>query len=281
LRGTNDNFDLLSRTLNQMLDRIQALMESMTHVSNHIAHALRTPLSRLQRKLEAARSDAKCNPSCESAIVAAQLETERLLETFSALLRIAQIEAGARYFGFREVDLSTLFKTVCEAYAAAAEDEDKVITANITPSLAASGDKELLTEMLANLLDNAVRHTPKGAHIEVSLARNHSQIVASVADDGLGVPQEARNWIFQRFYRLERSAKVQGNGLGLALVAAVAGLHGVQLSVEDNAPGLRIMMRFESGPKSVANLKTRQLRGGANRADSATESLVATGDAST
>jgi signal transduction histidine kinase len=251
LRGTNDNFDLLSRTLNQMLDRIQVLMDGMKQMSSDIAHALRTPLSRLQQKLEAAHNHSQGNTNCESAIDSAQIETERILDTFSALLRIAQIEVGARNAGFREIDISTLFETVFDAYAAAADDEGKVMTANIEPSITALGDKELLTEMLANLLDNAMRHTPKDVHIEVSLTREHSQIVATVADNGLGVPQEARDRIFQRFYRLERSAKIEGNGLGLSLVAAVAGLHGVQLSVEDNAPGLRVTMRFDASAKSA------------------------------
>ena len=257
LRGTNDNFDLLSRTLNQMMDRIQVLMESVSQVSNDIAHALRTPLSRLQQKLEVARSTTKGNLCCESAIDAAQLETERILETFSALLRIAQIEVGARHAGFGDVELSTLFTSVCEAYAPVAEDEGKAIQAHIAPSVTVPGDKELLTEMLANLLDNAIRHTPEGAHIEVSLARDHSRISASVADDGLGVPHEARDQIFQRFYRLERSAKIQGNGLGLSLVAAVAALHDMQLGVEDNAPGLRITMRIDGSVRSARKSKAR------------------------
>jgi signal transduction histidine kinase len=256
LRGTNDNFDLLSHTLNQMMDRIEALMENSNQVSNDIAHALRTPLSRLQQKLEAARSAARGNAGCENAIDLARIETEKILETFSALLRISEIEVGARHSGFRDLDLSALFKTVCEAYEPVAEDEGKSIAANIAPSSMALGDKELLTEMLANLLDNAIRHTPRGSHIAVSLAHDDSQIVASVADNGLGVPYDARDRIFQRFYRLEQSARIQGSGLGLPLVAAVAGLHNVQLSVEDNSPGLRVTMRFTSAQKSKG-IKTR------------------------
>jgi signal transduction histidine kinase len=255
LRGTKDNFDLLSHTLNQMMDRIETLMENSSQVSNDIAHALRTPLSRLQQKLEAARSAAKGNASCESAIDVARMETEKILETFSALLRISEIEVGERHAGFRDLDLSALFTTVCEAYEPVAEDEGKSITANIVPSSTALGDKELLTEMLANLLDNAIRHTPKGSHIAVSLAHDGSQIVASVADDGPGVPYDARDRIFQRFYRLEQGGRTQGSGLGLPLVAAVAGLHDVQLSVEDNNPGLRLTMRFRKSTKSAHKSK--------------------------
>jgi signal transduction histidine kinase len=167
LRGTNDNFDRLSHTLNRMLDRIQELMESLSQVSNDIAHALRTPLGRLRQKLERARASAENNSKCESAIDAAVIETETILDTFSALLRIAQIEASTRSAGFRELDLSMLFETVTEAYATVAEDQGKAISARIAPSIRSWGDKDLLTEMLASLLDNAITHTPPGAHIEV------------------------------------------------------------------------------------------------------------------
>lgn len=245
-RGTNDNFDRLAHTLNRMLDRIQVLMESLSQVSNDIAHALRTPLGRLRHRLEKARASAEPNSECESAIDAAVVETENILDTFSALLRIAQLEAATRSAGFREVDLSKLFETVTDAYAAAAEDQGKAITASIAPSVKAWGDKDLLTEMLANLLDNAITHTPKGAHIEVSLVNGGSRVIASVTDNGDGVPPGEQEHIFRRFYRLERSIQTPGNGLGLSLVAAVAELHGMELRAQDNGPGLRMTMSFEA-----------------------------------
>ncbi len=244
LRGTNDNFDLLSLTLNQMLDRIQSLMDGVRYLSNHIAHALRTPLSRLQQKLEAARKVALGNPSYETALENMQRELEEILRTFSALLRISKIEVGARQSSFGEVDLSALLRTVSDAYSAAAEEQGKAINADIPPSLCIRGDRELLKEAMANLLDNAIRHTPTGTNIEVALRRDRSSIVASVADNGLGVPDEARDLIFQRFYRLDRSANVEGAGLGLAFVTAVSGLHGSKLRACDNGPGLRIELTF-------------------------------------
>jgi signal transduction histidine kinase len=245
LRGTNDNFDRLSSTLNRMLDRIQVLMESLSQVSNDIAHALRTPLGRLRQKLETARLSAESNSKCENAIDAAIVETENILDTFSALLRIAQIEAATRSAGFGEVDLSRLFETVVDAYAAAAEDQGKAVSAKIAPAIKTWGDRDLLTEMLANLLDNAITHTPPGAHIEVCLQNGSSLVMASVADDGHGVPQADRDRIFRRFYRLERSIRMPGSGLGLSMVAAVAELHGIQLTTDDNGPGLRIGLTFE------------------------------------
>ena len=258
LQGTNDNFDLLSDILNKMLDRIEALMESMMQVSNDIAHALRTPLTRLQQRLEAARSEADGNIRYENAIESARLEIQKLLETFSALLRIAQIEGGSRQSGFSEVDLSDLFTRVIDAFSDLAEDEGKTLVAHIEPSVDTWGDRELLSEMVANLVDNAIRHTPKGARIDVSLARHHSQIIASVSDDGLGVPQEEHVRIFQRCYRLKRSAKVHGTGLGLSLVAAVAGLHEIELSVENCVPGLCVRMKFPISVQSVQTSNVRQ-----------------------
>jgi len=190
LRGTNDNFDLLSDTLNLMLERIQVLMEGARHMANDIAHALRTPFGRLQQRVEVARKAASGNSACENAIKSVQLETERILKTFSALLRISKIEVVARQSGFRDMDLSELFQTVCEAYSVAAEDQGKMIITNIVPSLRTRGDEDLLAEMLANLLDNALRHTPVGTQIEVSICREGSKIIASVADNGLGVPRK-------------------------------------------------------------------------------------------
>jgi signal transduction histidine kinase len=246
LRGTNDNFDRLSATLNRMLDQIQDLMESLSQVSSDIAHALRTPLSRLRQKLEIVKTQVGLNPKIETAVDAAIGEADTILDTFSALLRIAQIEAGTRHAGFRQVNLSTTFETVADAYSAAAEEQDKGLSTKIEPDLWCWGDRDLLTEMLANLLDNAIRHTPAGTNIEMTLANGGAELVATIVDDGPGVPPEERERIFRRFYRLERSSAQPGNGLGLSLVAAVADLHEIELSLEDNAPGLRIRMSLNT-----------------------------------
>jgi signal transduction histidine kinase len=176
-------------------------------------------------------------------------------------LRIAQIESGTRTAGFRELDISMLFETVAEAFSAAAEDEGKTLTTTIAPSVKFWGDGDLLSEMLANLLDNAIRHTPQGSHIEVSLLNHGSQLVVSVADDGPGVPPAEREWIFRRFYRAEGGISMAGTGLGLSLVAAVAELHGMKFSAADNMPGLRMTLTLERGV-----LNTRRPRSPASRA---------------
>jgi signal transduction histidine kinase len=243
-RGTNDNFDRLSETLNLMLDRIQALMDSLRQVSNDIAHSLKTPLGHLRQKLRTAR--ASDGLKCKNAIDAAMADIENLLETFSALLRIAQIEAGTRRVGFGQVKVSSLLAHLAESYTAAAEHEGKSISLNIAPKITTWGDKALLTEMFSNLLDNALRHTPRGTHIEVSLAESDSNTVAFVADNGPGVPAEDCDLIFRRFYRSARSAKKPGHGLGLSIAAAVADLHGIALKAEDNKPGLRMRVSFSA-----------------------------------
>jgi signal transduction histidine kinase len=251
LRGTNDNFDRLSATLNRMLDQIQNLMESLSQVSSDIAHALRTPLSRLRQKLEMVKGHLELNPKIENAVDAAISEADTILDTFSALLRIAQIEAGTRHAGFRLVNLSATFETVADAYSAAVEEQGKALVTKIEPNRWYWGDRDLLTEMLANLLDNAIRHTPAGTNIEMALANSGGKLVATIADDGPGVPPKEREQVFRRFYRLERSIAQPGNGLGLSLVAAVAELHEIDLSLEDNAPGLRIRMglkTYQSAP---------------------------------
>jgi len=246
LRGTDDNLDRLSSTLNRMLDRIGDLMESLSQVSNDIAHALRTPLSRLRQKLEIAKTNVGDDQKTETVIDAAIDETDTILDTFSALLRIAQIEAGTRQAGFKQLDLSKVFETVADAYSAAAEEQGKDLAARIEPGLWCRGDRDLLTEMLANLLDNAIRHTPAGSNIEVTLAGSDTGPVATVADSGSGIPLEEREQVFRRFYRLDQSIAQPGNGLGLSLVAAVADLHEIELCLEDNAPGLLIRMQFRN-----------------------------------
>jgi signal transduction histidine kinase len=243
IRGTNDDFDRLSTTLNQMLNRITELMESLRQVSNDIAHDLRTPLARLRHKLEEAQA-LSSGPEQISMLEASIAVTDEILDTFAALLRIAQVEAGTRRAGFQAVDLSEIFENVAHAFDAAAEAEGNTLISNVQAGLVIQGDKELLTQMLANLLENAIRHTPAKSRIEIKLARDASGLVGSVEDDGPGVPAEEHEHIFRRFYRLERSRTTPGNGLGLAIVAAIANVHRIRLTIVDRSPGFSIIMRF-------------------------------------
>ena len=240
IRGTGDEFDRLAAQLNRMLDRIQDLMEGLRQVSNDIAHDLRTPLARLRQHLERARDRSGTVCDYEVAVDRAIEETDAILATFGALLRIAQIEAGTRSQGFQTVDLSELGARIHEAYGAVAEDQGRRFDAHIEPGVTVRGDPELLTQMLANLVENALTHSPGGTPISLAISACGESALIIVADRGPGIAEAERTRVLQRFVRLDRSRSTPGNGLGLSLVAAVAELHGIILRLEDDRPGLRV-----------------------------------------
>jgi signal transduction histidine kinase len=245
VRGSDDDLDRLAATFNRMLDRIASLMESLRQVSSDVAHDLRTPLTRLRQRLEASRS-AQLPAERIEAIGAALAEVDAILDTFAALLRIAQIEGGARRAAFRRVDLTALARSVVEDFAPSAEDAGQSLKLEASEALWVDGDAELLGQMLVNLVENGLRHSGPKANVRVR-ARQQAQVAAvSVADDGPGVPVAERQRILDRFYRLERSRSTPGSGLGLALVAAVARLHGAQISMRDATPGLEVEVAFEA-----------------------------------
>ena len=245
VRGTNDDLDRLAGTLNRMLDRIGALMDSLRQVSSDVAHDLRTPLSRLYQRLEDARMHARSVADYEATVDAAVREAEGLLDTFSALLRIAQVEGASPRAGFRDVDLSSVIETVVDAYQLDAEEADHRLTAAVASAIVVRGDQELLTQAAANLVENTLRHTPRGTRTAIRLSGSAGTgACLTVEDDGPGVDAGDLPRLTHRFYRGERSRTSPGNGLGLSLVAAVAELHGAVLHLQDAAPGLRAVLRF-------------------------------------
>ena len=244
LRGSGDDLDRLAATLNRMLDRIQALMDSIRHVSTDIAHDLRTPLGHLRQALEDAREHTTDTEEYRAAVTRAIAKTDAILETFTAILRIAQIESGSRRAGFRRIDLSGIALSGAQSFAPTAEEQNHALNVHVDPNVEIDGDRELVTQLLANLLDNAIRHTPDGTHIDVRLRANSRAPVLEVADSGPGVPEHERQKTLERFYRGEASRNTPGNGLGLSLVAAVAGLHGATVALGDNAPGLLVAVTF-------------------------------------
>ena len=225
-------------------------MESLHQVSSDVAHDLRTPLSRLYQRLEDARTHARSMDEYEAAIDGAVREAEGLLDTFSALLRIAQVEGASPRAGFRDVDLSAMAEAVADAYRPDAEEAGHLLVAEVAPGIVVHGDQELLTQAAANLVENALRHTPTGTRIGIRLARsgksgsNAAGARLMVEDDGPGVGAEDLPRLTHRFYRGERSRTTPGNGLGLSLVAAVADLHGARLLLEGAGPGLRASLLF-------------------------------------
>jgi signal transduction histidine kinase len=240
----DDDLARLATTFNQMLDRIGSLLEANKHVSNDIAHDLRSPLARVLRRLETARTHAVSLAEYEGAVDAAVSDINGILETFGALLRIGQIEAGARRGGFKNVDLALIAQDVAETFQPAADDEAKILTINLRTALPIAGDRELLTQLVVNLIDNAIRHTPVGSRIAVCSKRSGLSGQLIVVDSGLGVPAHEQKRIFERFYRVDRSRTTPGDGLGLSLVAAVAELHGAQVAAFDNKPGLKVVLDF-------------------------------------
>jgi signal transduction histidine kinase len=244
LRGTDDEFDHLSTSLNAMLDRIQDLMFGLQQVSSDIAHDLRTPLTRLRQGLELARRRESTVEGLNAALDTAIDNADSILETFGALLRIAQIESGTRRAGFQPVALDALLNGLVEAYQPVTEEKAQDLRARIAPGLWVNGDRELLTQLFANLIDNAIGHSPPGAQLLVTAETTSQGVRVIVGDTGPGIPEPYRQKVLQRFYRLEASRTTPGSGLGLSLVNAVALLHDATLALQDNEPGLRCVLCF-------------------------------------
>ena len=241
--GAGDDFDRLVGNLNGMLDRITGLMETVRQVSDNIAHDLRTPLTRLRRRLEIARAQqGDGDPEARAAVEQAIEEADGLLATFQALLRIARIEAEQRREGFAAVELGPLLTDVAELYEPVAADRDQTIALQVTDGVVIDGDRDLLFQAVANLVDNAIKYTPIGGHIVLGLRLAGDAVELSVADTGPGIPADQRERVFDRFHRLESSRSTPGSGLGLSLVRAVARLHGATIRLTDNAPGLRVTL---------------------------------------
>ena len=244
LRGSNDEFDHLAVSLNTMFDRIQGLMDGLRQVSTDIAHDLRTPLTRLRQRIEMTLRKADDVASLRTAFQATLKDVDSILDTFSALLRIAQLETSERRAKFTDVDLTDLLRTAIELYAPMAEEKEQSIIEKIDDGLTIRGDRELLLQLFANVLENAVRHSPPRAVIEIAGRRIGDETVVSVCDNGPGIPDEMRSKVFQRFFRLEPSRTTPGSGLGLSLVKAIASLHNISVELLSNEPGLIVQVRF-------------------------------------
>jgi signal transduction histidine kinase len=244
LRDSGDELDRLAGVINAMLDRIGGLMENLRQVSSDVAHDLRTPLTHLRNRLEETRMKSLSVEEYSAAVTHAIESTDQLLGIFSALLRISQVESGSRRAAFAEVGLSELLDRCLQLYAPVVEDRGSTLSGRLTPDLRIHGDAELLTQLFSNLIENAIRHTPPGTRIVIGLESSGGAPVASVSDDGPGIPAAEREKALRRFYRLAGSRSTPGHGLGLALVEAIADLHGAALELADNAPGLCVRLRF-------------------------------------
>ncbi|RXH26165.1 MULTISPECIES: HAMP domain-containing sensor histidine kinase [Bradyrhizobium] len=244
LRGSNDEWDRVAENLNQMLDRIETLMGEVKQVSDNVAHDLRTPLTRMRGRLEKAYH-APRNSDADAALIGDTIaDLDAVLGMFASITRISEIETRARTGAFRALDLAEIAGEVVELYDAAAEQVATKLSLAGDRQVAITGDRDLLFDAIANLVDNSIKHGCKGGQVTVTCRSTDGGAVIAIVDDGPGIPPEERDHVFKRFYRLEQSRYTPGNGLGLSLVAAVARLHGAEIALRDNAPGLTVELRF-------------------------------------
>jgi signal transduction histidine kinase len=238
LSGRGDEFDQLAETINDMLDRMARLMEGVREVSNAIAHDLRTPITRARARLEDASAHAESAVELRAAVERATADLDGIVAVFQALLRIAEIEAGSRRAAFTTLDMAPLLADVAELYGAVAEENGIALTVQAPERLPAFGDRELIQQAVANLVDNAVKFSPPGAAVLLSAKQAPAGVEIAVADQGPGIPEADRSRAAERFFRGESARNTPGSGLGLALVQAVAQLHGGSLRLADASAGL-------------------------------------------
>jgi len=246
LRGSHDEWDRVAENLNLMLDRIETLMGEVKQVSDNVAHDLRTPLTRMRGRLEKAYHSQRSAEHDQSLIGDTISDLDAVLRIFSSITRIAQIEAQARKGGFRNVNLVEIAGEVVELYDAAAEQNGTRLSLSGDREVLVTGDRDLLFDAIANLVDNAIKHGRPGGQVVVTSEYVDGSPVISIADDGPGIPADQHEHVFKRFYRLEQSRYSSGNGLGLSLVAAVARLHSARIEMLDNLPGLRLKLWFSA-----------------------------------
>jgi signal transduction histidine kinase len=238
--GDRDDLSRVSSAVNITLDQLETLLDSQRQIATDIAHDLRTPLQRLRQRLERMQ---KTRDGDED-LAAALAETETLIETFRALLRIAQIESGAQQSHFVPVDLSRLARDVAEIYQPVAEDEGQTLVAAIPDELIEMrGDPALLGQLMSNLIENAIRYCPPGATLTLALEGGECPVLC-MSDDGPGIPADETGKVFRRFYRVDKSRTSEGHGLGLPLVKAICTLHDAQIALSDNVPGLKVTVTF-------------------------------------
>jgi len=242
--GSGDDFDKLAHIVNAMLNEIERLIGDVKAAGDNIAHDLRTPLTRLRTRLEGALRRDGASADLRAAMEDAIAETDQILATFRALLRISEVEAGARRAGFGEVDLVKLVTSAAELFEPLATERGLSFTSAIEAAPAVRGDPDLLFEAVANLLDNAVKFTPAGGRVALSLSADGE---IAVADSGPGLPFDLKDALFQRFTRGDKARHLPGNGLGLSLVAAVTRLHGFSLAMENTEPGCRAVLSAKAG----------------------------------
>lgn len=239
LKGSRDEFDVLAGNLNAMLDQIERLLQGMREVTDNIAHDLRTPLNRLRSRIEVALLGNPDRGEARVLLEQSLADADAMIQSFNALLSIARAETGSERTAFEPIDLSEVGRDLADLYGPLAEEKGLTFETSCPPGLMLQGNRHLLAQALANLLDNAIKYTPPGGKVTLS---GQPGPVIIVADTGPGIPAAERERVLERFVRLDADRSTPGNGLGLSLVDAVAKLHGAKLRLEDNHPGLRVSL---------------------------------------
>lgn len=248
LAGNGDELDRLALNLNAMLDRIGELMGGLREVSDNIAHDLKTPLTRLRNRADEALRTASAPDDLKGALEGIIEESDNLIRVFNALLMIARLEAGSTREAMAAFDAGEVAGEVAELYEPLAEERGVALTVAAEDGLAVDGSRELVGQALANLVDNALKYGAERGRIAIEARREGERVALVVADDGEGIPEAERPRVLARFVRLESSRTRPGFGLGLSLVNAVVRLHQGVLSLEDNAPGLRVRVLLPAAP---------------------------------
>ena len=266
--GSGDELDRLAQNLNAMLERIGELMKGLKEVSDNIAHDLKTPLTRLRNGVEQALRTAQSPADYQSTLEKVLEESEGLIRIFNALLMIARLEAGTEREDMRDFDLSEVARDVAELYDPVAEEQGLALKIDTQAGLVMHGNRELIGQTLANLVDNALKHGGPGPgsavppEVVISAHRAGDRLELRVADRGTGIAAADRSRVLERFVRLEGSRSRPGSGLGLSLATAVTRLHGGELRLEDNEPGLRVIISVPSAvpalpSPAIASLPSR------------------------
>ena len=248
LTGAGDEFDRLSENLNTMLTRIAGLNEGLKQVSDNIAHDLKTPLTRLRNRAEAALAGDPDTAGYREALEATIAESDRLIKTFNAILMISRLEAGYSTEAFVKVDLAATIRDVVELYEPAAEERNVILEAPESGPSVIDGNRELIGQALSNVVDNAIKYSADAAgqpKVSVAIERSGGEVRLSVSDNGPGIPDEVdRERATERFVRLEKSRSQPGSGLGLSLAKAIMKFHGGRIELLPGSPGLTVVMAF-------------------------------------
>ena len=253
VQDRKNELDRLSLSINRMLDRNQELMQSMQQVTNNLAHDLRNPLNRIRNRLESAQTGQMNEQHFLDVTDSTIQDIDGVISTFNALLSIAQIESGISRKTWKEFPLNDLLDDLAEMYNAVAEEQGKTWQYKAEKNLQLYGCKQLIAQLLTNLLDNAFKYTPANGEINLIAKAINKGVIIKITDNGSGIPNDQHEKVFKRFHRLDSARSTEGNGLGLSLVKAVADLHDAKISLDDNKPGLIVKLIFKNKERTKNN----------------------------